>query len=128
MTNKRWLSVILPSILCLSISISGCGRNQEAKLPPESDALTSETEKKESSNVKTEPKTVKSKARTVITTDGEVDDMNSVIRFLLYSNEMDLSGIVLTSSMYHYAGDKEAGIEPFRWTGTKWLYDMIDAY
>lgn len=128
MTNKRWLSVILPSILCLSISISGCGRNQEAKLPTESDALASDTEKKESSNVKTEPKTVKSKARTVITTDGEVDDMNSVIRFLLYSNEMDLSGIVLTSSMYHYAGDKEAGIEPFRWTGTKWLYDMLDAY
>lgn len=25
------------------------------------------------------------------TTDGKVDDMNSVIRFLLYSNEMDLS-------------------------------------
>lgn len=68
------------------------------------------------------------KARTVITTDGEVDDMNSVIRFLLYANEMDLEGIVLTSSMYHYAGDKEAGIEPFRWTGTQWLYDMIDAY
>ncbi|WRK52342.1 DUF1593 domain-containing protein [Coprobacillaceae bacterium CR2/5/TPMF4] len=47
------------------------------------------------------------KARTVITTDGEVDDMNSVIRALLYSNDMDISGIVLTSSMYHYAGDSE---------------------
>ena len=31
--------------------------------------------------------------RTVITTDGEVDDMNSVIRSLLYSNEMDICGI-----------------------------------
>src|SRR5699024_8258265 len=68
------------------------------------------------------------KARTVITTDGEVDDMNSVIRYLLYANEMDLEGIVLTSSMYHYAGDEEEGIEPFRWTGKDWLYDMIDAY
>ncbi|MFS0777068.1 nucleoside hydrolase-like domain-containing protein [Neobacillus sp. 3P2-tot-E-2] len=69
-----------------------------------------------------------SKARTVITTDGEVDDMNSVLRYLLYANEMDLEGIVITSSVYHYAGDKEKGIEPFRWTGTDWLYNMIDAY
>lgn len=68
------------------------------------------------------------KSRTVITTDGEVDDMNSVIRFLLYANEMDLAGIVLTSSMYHYAGDQEKGIEPFRWTGTEWLFDIIDRY
>ncbi|MGN1183485.1 MAG: nucleoside hydrolase-like domain-containing protein, partial [Faecalibacillus sp.] len=42
--------------------------------------------------------TKQEKARTVITTDGEVDDMNSVIRALLYSNDMDISGIVLTSS------------------------------
>ena len=68
------------------------------------------------------------KARTVITTDGEVDDMNSVIRALLYSNDMDISGIVLTSSMYHYAGDSEKGIEPFRWTGTDWIFDFLDDY
>ena len=68
------------------------------------------------------------KVRTVITTDGEVDDMNSVIRFMYYSNEMDLSGIVLTSSVYHYAGDEKNGIKPFRWTGTEWLQDFIDKY
>ncbi len=68
------------------------------------------------------------KPRTVITTDGEVDDMNSVIRALLYSNEMDIAGIVLTSSMYHYAGDPEKGIEPYRWTGTQWIYDFLDDY
>jgi len=66
--------------------------------------------------------------RTVITTDGEVDDMNSVIRALLYSNEMDIAGIVITSSTYHYAGDKDAGIEPFRWTGTEWIYKFLDDY
>lgn len=66
--------------------------------------------------------------RTVITTDGEVDDMNSVIRALLYSNEMDIAGIVITSSTYHYAGDKDAGIEPFRWTGTDWIYKFLDDY
>ena len=68
------------------------------------------------------------KARTVITTDGEVDDRDSVIRALLYANDMDIAGIVLTSSMYHYAGDEENGVEPFRWTGTQWIYDFLDAY
>ena len=68
------------------------------------------------------------KYRTVITTDGEVDDMNSMIRYFYYANEMDLAGIVITSSTYHYAGDEEKGIEPFRWTGTDWIYEMIDAY
>lgn len=70
----------------------------------------------------------KEKPRTVITTDGEVDDMNSVIRFLLYANEVDLAGIVLTSSTYHYAGDEKAGIKPYRWTGTEWLQEYINAY
>ena len=68
------------------------------------------------------------KYRTVITTDGEVDDMNSMIRYFYYANEMDLAGIVITSSTYHYAGDEEKGIEPFCWTGTDWIYEMIDAY
>ena len=63
--------------------------------------------------------------RTVITTDGEVDDMNSVIRALLYSNEMDIAGIVITSSTYHYAGDAEKNIPAFRWTGTDWIYKFL---
>lgn len=75
-----------------------------------------------------EMKRMKKKARTVITTDGEVDDMNSVIRFLLYSNDMDLAGIILTSSMYHYAGDPDKNVLPFRWTGTNWIFDLIDRY
>ncbi len=72
-------------------------------------------------------RTVQDKCRTVITTDGEVDDRDSVIRALLYANEMDIAGIVLTSSMYHYAGNG-ADVEPFRWTGTQWLTDFLDAY
>lgn len=68
------------------------------------------------------------KKRTVITTDGEVDDMNSFLRYLLYSNEIDTAGIVLTSSVYHYAGDEEAGIEPFRWTGESWMNEFLDEY
>lgn len=73
-------------------------------------------------------RTVQEKMRTVITTDGEVDDMNSVLRALLYANDMDIAGIVITSSMYHYAGDPEENIEPMRWTGTQWIYDFLDDY
>ena len=66
--------------------------------------------------------------RTVITTDGEVDDQNSLIRALLYANEMDIAGIVLTSSVFHYAGDEARGIEPFRWTGSTWPFEMLNRY
>ena len=45
-----------------------------------------------------------------------------------YANDMEICGIVLTSSMYHYAGDAQKGIAPYRWTGTSWMYEMIDAY
>lgn len=65
--------------------------------------------------------------RTVITTDGEVDDMNSVLRALLYANEMDIAGIVITSSTYHYAGNG-ADILPYRWTGTDWIWEYLDDY
>lgn len=68
------------------------------------------------------------KARTIITTDGEVDDMNSFLRYLLYSDCFDTEGIVLTSSVYHYAGDPAKGIEPYRWTGSEWINDFIDLY
>lgn len=64
--------------------------------------------------------------RTVITTDGEVDDQNSMLRALLYSNDMDIAGIVMTSSMYHYAGNETT--TPYRWTGTRWIFDLLDAY
>lgn len=102
--RQRILAMLLSA--CMSVaSFFGVDLGQKAIMPAESE-----------------------KPRTVITTDGEVDDMNSVLRFMLYANEMDLAGIVLTSSTYHYAGDAEAGIEPFRWTGTEWLNTFIDAY
>ncbi|MGT2907017.1 nucleoside hydrolase-like domain-containing protein [Streptococcus dentiloxodontae] len=79
-------------------------------------------------NHNTKNKQTSDKYRTVITTDGEVDDMNSMIRTLYYANEMDIEGIVLTSSTYHYAGDEKKDIAPYRWTGTDWIYNMLDAY
>ena len=45
------------------------------------------------------------KPRTILTTDMECDDMNSMIHLFLYLNELDLEGIVYTSSQFHFNGD-----------------------
>jgi Protein of unknown function (DUF1593) len=83
------------------------------------------------------------KARTIITTDGELDDIDSFIRMLLYSNEFKIEGLVVSSSQWHYAGDglgtkftsementkKLYGERTeLRWPGTKWIYNLVDAY
>ena len=67
------------------------------------------------------------KARLLITQDGEVDDMNSLIHTLLYANDIDIEGIVQSSSKLHYSGDG-ADVEPYRWMGTDWMAEFLDAY
>lgn len=47
----------------------------------------------------------KTKPRTILTTDLECDDMNSLIHLCLYLNEIDLDGVVYTSSQFHFNGD-----------------------
>lgn len=87
------------------------------------------------------------KVRTIITQDAEVDDQNSLRHFLLYANEVNLLGIVQTSSKFHWRGvpgtkvtriqlpgelqgDPEEGSfdKPYRWTGTDWMFRTIDDY
>ena len=53
--------------------------------------------------------------RVVVTTDPELDDLNSMLRFLLYSNELEVEGLVYASSQFHWAGDPDAGVAPHRW-------------
>ena len=43
--------------------------------------------------------------RTIVTTDGELDDVDSFIRMLLYSNEYKVEGLIISSSQWHYKGD-----------------------
>lgn len=81
--------------------------------------------------------------RVIVTNDGEVDDQNGFIRFLLYSNEFNLEGLIYSSSMWHWAGDGEGTSftsrmphtarrygkrTELRWTGTQWMQDFIDLY
>lgn len=68
--------------------------------------------------------TFEGKPRLLVTQDGEVDDMNSLIHTLLYANEFDLEGIVQSSSKLHYSGD--ASHESYRWMGTDWMYEFLD--
>ncbi len=60
------------------------------------------------------------KPRVIVTSDGEVDDECSLVRFLLYANEWDIEGIVTSSSQYHWHGH--------RWAGDDWAKQYLDAY
>jgi hypothetical protein len=86
---------------------------------------------------------VTSRPRTIVTTDGEVDDQDSFMRLLLYSNDFNIEGLVYTSSEWHYKGDgkgtKFISEMPMakriygertelRWIGTEWMSDLTDEY
>ena len=85
------------------------------------------------------------KIRTIITQDAEVDDQNSLRHFLFYANEADLQGIVQTSlnstgmgfpgavkpekkKMMTLAIENGPYDEEYRWTGTEWMFKVIDDY
>jgi hypothetical protein len=52
------------------------------------------------------------KPRVVITADPELDDANSLIRYLLYSADFRTEGLVYASSQFHWKGDGK---------GTRWF-------
>jgi hypothetical protein len=58
--------------------------------------------------------------RVIATSDGEIDDECSFVRFLLYTNEWDVEGIITTSSQYHWHGHK--------WAGDNWAQPYLEAY
>jgi hypothetical protein len=58
--------------------------------------------------------------RIIVTSDGEIDDECSMVRFLLYANEWNIEGIVTSSSQYHWHGHN--------WAGDDWLVPYLNAY
>jgi len=72
------------------------------------------------------PDRQQAKPRVIATTDGEVDDRCSMIRFLLYANEWDILGLIHSSSKYHWKGD--ATRPGHRWESVSWLERQLDAY
>ena len=65
-------------------------------------------------------KRVWEKPRVIVTSDGEIDDECSMVRFLLYTNEWDVEAIITSSSQYHWQGH--------RWAGDEWIDPYLDAY
>jgi hypothetical protein len=55
---------------------------------------------------------VNARPRIVITADPELDDNNSLIRFLLYSTDVTIEGLIYASSQFHWKGDGK---------GTRWF-------
>ena len=85
--------------------------------------------------------TVARRPRTIITADPELDDLNSLIRLLLHSNELTIEGLIYASSRFHWKGDGAGTAfflpdreydEPqtsWRWApGERFIDDVIDAY
>lgn len=61
-----------------------------------------------------------SKPRVIVTSDGEIDDECSMVRFLLYTDEWDVEGIITSSSQYHWHGHN--------WAGDDWIDPYLEAY
>ncbi len=87
------------------------------------------------------------KPRIIITADPELDDNNSLIRFLLYSSDVNIEGLVYASSQFHWKGDGKGtkfmvpgreytryGLNlcpcaSYRWKqDERFIHDAVDAY
>ncbi len=70
--------------------------------------------------------TIDERPRVIVTTDGEIDDRCSMIRYLVYANEWDTLGLIHSSSKHHWKGDEAH--KAHSWQGTAWLDKQIDLY
>ncbi|HKK43143.1 MAG TPA: nucleoside hydrolase-like domain-containing protein [Bacteroidales bacterium] len=87
------------------------------------------------------------KPRIVVTCDPELDDLNTLIRFLLYSTDFRVEGLVYASSQFHWKGDGKGTkrfvpgreytrfglhmgpMESWRWAkDERFINDAVDAY
>ncbi len=85
------------------------------------------------------------KPRVVITADPELDDSNTLIRAILYSSDLQIEGLIYTSSTFHWKGDGKGTTQylpgreytrlnlcpctSWRWSADEhFIDDIIDAY
>lgn len=82
--------------------------------------------------------------RTIVTTDGEIDDVDTFIRYLMYTNEFETEGLIYSSSMWHWKGDGKGtkftsememtrniygeDLTDLRWPGTTWMEELLAEY
>ncbi len=97
--RRRWLnSLVVIPVFCLGVMGTSCSAIAQHDSPPRSPAPDM-------------------KPRTIVTTDGEVDDRSSFVRFLLYTTDFDVEGIIATNSVWQQDGH-----------GTGWITDLINRY
>lgn len=90
---KRVIFIVYSAICCLSVgSLISCGQTTVTEDRP----------------------------RIIVTSDGEIDDECSMVRFLLYTNDWDVEAIITSSSQYHWHGHG--------WAGDNWIQPYFDAY
>ncbi|WP_163536285.1 DUF1593 domain-containing protein [Gracilibacillus sp. YIM 98692] len=84
------------------------------------------------------------KLRTVVMHDPELDDQNTIVRYLLYSNQFETEGLIYSSSMFHWKGDGKGTlfhgesehsnfdlgpISSWRWDeGSRFIEEAVDIY
>jgi hypothetical protein len=81
--------------------------------------------------------------RTIVTTDPELDDSNSIVRFLLYTTDVQTEGLIYASSRFHWKGDGKGNTmhlpgreysrlgpqTSWRWKpGERFIDDAVDIY
>ena len=98
-------------------------------------------------NIQAQVTNKESQPRIVVTADPELDDNNSLIRFLLYSSDYKIEGLIYASSQYHWKGDGKGtnwfvpgreyarfGLDTCPCTSWRWakderfIHDAVDAY
>ncbi|MDX8339414.1 DUF1593 domain-containing protein [Draconibacterium sp. IB214405] len=119
--GNKWYSVVVNSVMALFLMF-----------------LATNCTKKETTNEQSKP-------RTIVTCDPELDDNNSMIRFLLHATDFQIDGLVYTSSRFHWKGDgkgntqfiegseyDQLGLGPqtsWRWSpDERFINDILDAY
>ena len=123
MSHLRWFALSL-----LGVTLSGCATSVPRPASGAADAGAQ-------------------KPRVVVTTDPELDDSNSLLRYLLYATDFRTEGLVYASSQFHWKGDgtgkkfsvpdreyfrfgqKLCPCESWRWApAERFIDDAVDVY
>jgi hypothetical protein len=80
--EKTPFGIVAAGLAALTLTLAGCAHAKSNREAPE-----------------------RPKPRIVVTCDPELDDLNSLIRFLLFSTDFQVEGLIYASSQFHWKGD-----------------------
>lgn len=128
---KKQNIALLMAMSIVATGITGCGEKGNSAINEQNSTQVSENQTEQKDDSKEENKEeenkeaetneekkevpqlgvdadlydVTAKPRLILTTDGEVDDQNSLRHLLLYANDIDIDGIIYSASQFHWQGD-----------------------